>query len=230
MYNCNECKRTIVAPSAIATFEEKYYHPNCLCCSTCKQTVSGKQFHKEKNNSLICDGCYAAKAPRCVKCHQLFKSGVSYVKVNEKTYHNECFECLSNNNSNNYNQPQAQQSSKCRKCYKPISGNLVSFKSGEYHENCLVCNMCAKKLIGESIYCDTQENPFCVDCYTQKEAKQCGKCMRLILPNQSNLVFEDKHYHEQCFACHTCRKQISPSESFYRHEDGRGVICAKCID
>jgi ribosomal protein L40E len=384
MYDCNACKRPIVAPSAVASYESKYYHPDCLTCIKCHQSVSGKQFLKEKNGTLICETCNAKTAPKCFKCKEIFAPGESYKKLTDKIfYHNACFVCcgpcrdpiaaefydmengkficvdcydkygsdwdkVEDNNSaadeppaysapavpesnkpnleedfnnkmnmnpkrsnpyseilpavdrdelnssaspTNYIKPkdnenscekcgevlsgsftvyddkkyhakcftccqcdqpfkektfyklngkalcrechnhnQVSQASKCRKCSKPILETVVTFKNGEYHDYCLVCSnqSCSKTLIGQSIYCDKQDNPYCVDCFTKKESKTCGKCAKLIGPSQTNLVFEDKNFHKECFTCQECNRQIQSSESFYKSDDGKGIICPDC--
>lgn len=377
MYDCHQCKQPIVAPSSVASYENKYYHPDCLCCAKCHQSVSGKQFLKEKNGTLVCEACNAKTAPKCYKCSQIFAPGESYKKLTDKIfYHNQCFKCCGpcrnpiaaefydlengnficvdcydkygtdydkvepNNNSNDeppaysppkpteeeedleqdfnrrmnlnqksslyseilpaverdpvrsnktppkpvdaenfcekceevlsgtytiyegkkyhakcftccqcnepfkekqffklngkplcrdcQNKNQISQAPRCRKCSKPITETVVTFKNGEYHDNCLVCTLCSKKLIGQSIYCDKQDQPYCVDCFTKKEAKECAKCLNKITPSETNLVFEDKNYHSGCFTCQNCDRMIRSSESFYKSEDGRGIICASC--
>lgn len=382
MYDCHACKRPIVAPSAVASYESKYYHPDCLTCIKCHQSLSGKQFLKEKNGTLVCEECNAKTAPKCFKCAEIFAPGESYKKLTDKIfYHNACFICCgpcqkpiaaefydlengkficvecydkygsdydakgtsSTNNDDppSYSPPAPQESllqdleaqfnnrmnlsrdkanpnaellpakqrdapkgnhqarkpddpkdkdnlcakcgevlsgtftiyddkkyhakcftccqcnhefkekqfyklngkplcrdcqsanqvaaaSKCRKCNKPILETVVTFKGGEYHDSCLVCNSCSKQLIGQSIYCDKKENPYCVSCFTQKEGKQCAKCKQQIAPSQTNLVFEDKNYHKECFVCQECHRLIKSSESFYKSDDGEGIICPEC--
>lgn len=402
MHICSSCNRDILPPSPVATYEDRYYHPDCLTCSTCRKSLSGKQFVKEKNGNLVCEECNEKFAPKCTKCGLTFKSGQSYKKINDHTfYHNECFKCAgpcrkpmagefyeldgrfictdcydqfgaacldkapgddrrpapvpapmptpappiptseppsssSNRDLNNltsrfegtklddskntpklkveslpavertrdgtsssttatatpdqssgkkeelicakcgekltgtytvYNEkkyhtkcfvccqcnqefteksffklngnPLCRQchsknlvdtSSKCNKCFQPILDTIVTFKGREFHDYCLVCSDCSKKLVGQSIYTDKQERPFCVDCFTRKEGKTCAKCFRTIAPNQSNLVFESKHFHKECFTCKRCSRAISSSESFYKSDDGDdGIVCEKCI-
>lgn len=375
MYDCHACQRPIVAPSAVASYESKYYHPDCLTCIKCHQSLSGKQFLKEKNGTLICETCNAKTAPKCFKCNEIFAPGESYKKLTDKIfYHNNCFICCgpcrepiaaefydlengkficvdcydkygsdydkvgaANNdeppsytppppnsrvpdlesdfnsrlnmqptrqnpyaellpaverNAPKYQPPapkkdesnlcekcgevlsgtftiyeekkyharcftccqcnqefkekqffklngkalcrdchkqnQISQASRCRKCAKPILETVVTFKGGEYHDTCLVCTLCTKQLIGQSIYCDKEDRPYCVDCFTKKEAKQCGKCKQPIAPSQTNLVFEDKNYHKECFVCQDCSRMIKSSESFYKSDDGMGIICPDC--
>lgn len=329
------------------------FHPSCLVCSVCKETLSGKQFLKEKSGNLVCEECNIKTAPRCTKCKLIFGPGESYKKISETLfYHNHCFVCCgpchkpigaefydmenekylcidcfdkygsdfdhaspvsddtnvpaptkqidskivseldvklklndpsveilparqreppASNNSSKPNptpatnpsappappsnkpdenlcfkcneklvgqytvyndkkyhtkcfvccqcsQPfkekqfyklnekplcrechtknQLEQASKCRKCNKPILDTVVTFKNGEYHDTCLLCQMCSRKLIGQSIYTDKQDKPYCVECFTKKEAKLCAKCLKNIVPSQPSLIFEQKHFHK----------------------------------
>ncbi len=64
------------------------------------------------------------------------------------------------------------------------------------HDSCIVCTLCSKQLIGHSIYCDKDEKPFCVACFTKKEGKQCAKCKQQIAPAQTRRVCEEKNYHQ----------------------------------
>jgi len=374
MYDCFTCKKEIVAPSAVASYENKYFHPHCLVCSSCKNSLSGKQFLKEKNGNLVCEECNAKIAPKCTNCKQTFGPGESYKKITDTIfYHNHCFLCCGpchkpigaefydmeddnflciecydkygadydkqNIEFEKYIQPlavpssskqdnlvpdfinklvinrpnveilpakqreppsskpaqqpsvsvkpaqpspsvkpaqpspsvkpvqpspsvkpvtpqldddtcyncreqlvgqytvykdrkyhtkcftccqcslpfkektffklndnplcrdchtknQIEAASKCRKCFQPILDTVVTFKDGEYHDYCLTCNMCSKKLIGQSIYTDKQDKPYCVECFTKKEAKQCSKCFRTIAPSQPSLVFDSKNFHK----------------------------------
>jgi hypothetical protein len=408
MPTCTSCQNPIVAPSPIATYENRHYHPDCLKCNICKKSVSGKHFIKEKNGNLTCEDCNEKYSPKCYKCSKSFGPGQTYKKLSENVYyHNDCFICAgpcgisiagefydmengdficidcydtygdnyknpvpppppkseppSKNSMDNFvtnfdvkvnlnppkpkndekklevdllpavqrgdapkttntntsqrpsapptsqppaSQPPASQppaktpdtkdkeksvcdkcsqplqgsytvydekkyhpkcfaccqcnqelkeksffklngkplcrmchsqnlvtnASKCRKCLQPILDTVVTFKSGEYHDYCLVCTMCSGKLVGQSIYTDTQDNPYCVECFTKKESKICAKCNKTITPNQTNLMFDNKTFHKECFICSNCSKIISSTESFYKSEkDPNGVICESCI-
>lgn len=56
MADCKTCSKPILPPSPICSYENNNYHPECLTCATCKLTLSGKKFIKEKNGTLICEG------------------------------------------------------------------------------------------------------------------------------------------------------------------------------
>ena len=81
--------------------------------------------------------------------------------------------------------------------------------------------------MGLSIYTDKQKQAYCVDCFTKKEAKQCEKCLKPIAPNQSNILFEEKPYHKECFLCDTCSRQISVDETFFKNSND-AICCEEC--
>jgi hypothetical protein len=184
----------------------------------------------ETKSSLICEKC------------KLPIQG-TYSAYNDKNYHTKCFTCSRCNTefkgkqffkldglpvcNNCHDENLMATSSKCKKCKKPILDTVLTFMNEEYHESCLACTSCARKLVGLSIYTDKQKNPFCTDCFTKKEAKVCAKCSRPILPSQSNIVFEDKPFHKECFTCDTCNRQISAEESFFKNDDDN-IICNDC--
>ena len=95
MYVCSKCDKAIKAPSPVASYEDKYYHPDCLACHACSRSLSGRQFVKEKSGKLVCEECNMKTAPRCHKCRQVFAPGVTYKKISQDIfYHNECFRCV----------------------------------------------------------------------------------------------------------------------------------------
>lgn len=407
MPSCKTCDKPILPPSPIATYENQYYHPDCLTCFKCFKSLSGKQFIKEKNGTLVCEECNEKYSPKCTKCNKSFASGEAYKKIGDNIfYHASCFKCAgpcrkpilndfydleegrflcvdcydkygddfeqyidennnnstqnshstpsntddkfvanfdakltinnnptasnlgvhvdmlpavqrerenqsktqpSNNETSYNNKPSSQaqntskptsiadskkpddlncfkcgqklvgnytvyneknyhlkcfvcsqcgeefkektvfkrdekpicrtchsvnlvnDASKCQKCSQPILDTIVTLKNGKYHDYCLVCNHCSKKLIGQSIYTDQFETPFCIDCFSIKQGKFCAKCSKLIAPNQTNLVFENKNYHKECFTCSKCSKIINSSDPFYKDDDNQ-VICEPCAD
>lgn len=94
MHLCVQCNRDILPPSPVATYEDKYYHPECLRCDKCRKSLSGKQFIKEKSGTLMCEECNEKYSPKCKNCYKSFGAGQSYKKIGDDVYyHNECFKC-----------------------------------------------------------------------------------------------------------------------------------------
>jgi hypothetical protein len=165
---------------------------------------------------------YHTKCFVCCQCGDDFKEN-SFFKLDGQPL---CRNCHSKN--------LVETSSRCRKCEQPILDTIVTFKNHEYHDYCLVCTQCSTKLVGQSIYTDKQDQPYCLGCYTVREGKQCAKCAKLIAPSQSNLVFESKNFHKECFVCNKCGRVISSSESFYKDDENPntplGIVCGECAD
>lgn len=154
------------------------------------------------------------KLSKCAKC-SLDLNG-TYNIFNEQKFHSHCFLCCqcnleilenvfyTNNDSNEikplcrvcFNLNLVEKANVCHKCEQPILDTLINFKNFHFHDYCLVCDACEKSLIGVAIYSDKENRPFCIECYTQKEAKQCAICSQLIVPNQTSFLFESKHFHK----------------------------------
>ncbi len=146
-------------------------------CFKCKQKLSGQY-------TVYADKKYHSACFVCNKCNEQFKEK-TFFKLNDNPVCRDC-----------HTRHQIETASKCTKCLKPIMDTVVTFKNGEYHDYCLLCTMCSKKLIGQSIYTDKQDNTYCSDCFTKKEAKTCAKCLQLIVPSSPSLIFEQKYFHK----------------------------------
>jgi len=196
---------------------------------------------KERDSvSPVVDRVASAK-PLCYKCGQALVG--SYSVFDEKNYHPHCFTCnmcrkefkgkkfFKINDepvcADCQEKDSLSKAPRCTKCRKAIMDSILTFMNEEYHEYCLVCTICEKKLMGQSIYTDNKQKPFCLECFTNKECKRCAKCKQPIPPNHTNLVFEDKPYHKECFVCALCKRKITSDESFYKRDNGE-FVCEKC--
>jgi hypothetical protein len=146
-------------------------------CYKCMQKLTGQfTVYEDKKYHL---NCFV-----CCKCNKEFKENIVF-EFNKGPL---CSDCHMMN--------QIQTASKCRKCTKPILETIITFKNAEYHDACFTCHTCVKKLNGQSIYSDKNDRHYCMECFTKKEAKICANCFKSILPNQTSLIFLDKHFHE----------------------------------
>lgn len=146
-------------------------------CCKCGLKITGQfTVYEDKKYHVNCFLCF--------KCNKEIKESIVF-ELNNKPI---CVDCHTLN--------QLQTASKCRKCTKPILETVITFKNAEYHDACFTCHGCQKKLNGQSIYTDKQDKNYCVDCFTKKESKMCSSCSKTILPNQTSLIFLDKHFHE----------------------------------
>ena len=174
----------------------------------------------------------------CSECGQPIEPNIhSRIDFNNRTVHSECFNCAICNRRLNpaqtytihNDQPWCRQceidTKNCFTCGKPIISAGITYETRDYHPECFKCANCHKSLDNESILCANNLKPYCVSCNDQLFAKRCTKCRQIIPHDTRYTTFEDKPYHEQCFLCAKCHRQIG-SKKFYK--DQRGFICSNC--
>lgn len=181
----------------------------------------------------------------CFQCKKKITS--VYNIYNEKRYHPDCFSCsqcshvIVESTFYNidekplcricYNANLVEAASVCNKCGQAILDTLVTYKASDYHDYCLTCTDCKKSLIGQSIYSDQEKMPYCIECFTIKEAKFCTACSKTIFPNQTSFLFNSKHYHKGCFICCRCTRQILSEETFFKNKDDNNqFVCGDCFN
>ena len=78
------------------SYNNQIFHPECFVCSSCDNPIGNSQFYIV-NGQPTCGDCSANNennsGPKCRKCKQAFKPGISYKILNDGFYHNECFIC-----------------------------------------------------------------------------------------------------------------------------------------
>ena len=90
------------------------------------------------------------------------------------------------------------------------------------------CSDCKKKLAsGEPFYKDSKlDHPYCVECYSKKNAKVCNGCKKTIEHGDKNLTL---CFHNEClktFKCHICSKILDVNEQVFSKDDK--FSCSKC--
>lgn len=63
---CETCRQAFTPKDAMQMYQDKYYHPQCFCCSSCGNTLAGKPFYPKPNNQFQCENCNFALAPTYV--------------------------------------------------------------------------------------------------------------------------------------------------------------------
>ncbi len=180
-------------------------------CHKCKKELTGTY-------NIYNDKRYHAECFACCQCQHVILESIFYNK-NEKPLCRICF-----------NMNLVEVASKCHKCGQVILDTLVSYKGNEFHDYCLTCKDCDKSLIGHSIYSDAEKRPYCIECFTIKEAKFCESCKKSIFPNQTSFLFNARHYHRECFVCSRCQRQINSEETFFKNkEDNSLFVCTTCF-
>ena len=137
-------------------------------------------------------------AINCDYCKYKIKN--SYIKSNNKNYHDICYE--------KYIVP------KCSFCNKLIKGLYINEDSLQYHENCFYnhivdkCSICNKPLI-DSYLVDSWNNKF-----HAHHKKECNSCNRIISDNTSNGGF---YINTDRTICGICNKTIVKSNKDVMH-------------
>ncbi|CAF1240031.1 unnamed protein product [Adineta ricciae] len=103
----------------------------------------------------------------------------------------------------------------CSACQIPIADQFyLRVGSKIFHESCLQCAVC-------QIALDKQQTCFfkglqilCRQDYYKHFGNKCSKCGRHIQPSDWVRRAREHVYHLACFACNTCKRQLSTGEEF----------------
>lgn len=77
----------------------------------------------------------------------------------------------------------------------------------DWHEEHFTCVECDKPLKRQK-FVVVDERPCCTQCYNTTVASVCDECGKVIGPGAKDIIVRDRHWHEDCFLCSNCRKQL----------------------
>ena len=63
--------------------------------------------------------------------------------------------------------------------FQVIKSSGVSYRDKTYHSSCLQCEGCGLELAGMQLV-SHEDQPYCIDCHTDKFAQKCLKCKNAI--------------------------------------------------
>nr|XP_002129221.1 LIM domain-binding protein 3-like [Ciona intestinalis] len=175
-----------------------------IVCNTCAQPISGGEystveginFHKE---------CFICAAPNCQG-----NLDAGFIVDGGKAY---CVTC----HNKYFSQP-------CLKCNKPIFEEAFRALNCQWHLSCFICTECNQPMYdgvfhmeGGRVYCgEDHERLFGVTCYA---------CRKLIGPGDSEMNAIGQKWHDRCFNCPKCRKNLN-AKRFVRR--GGFPFCPTC--
>lgn len=153
-------------------------------------------------------------------CHACDKSlsGLSYILRENNPF---CIPC--------YNERFANT---CVECNTKIEHDAkdLSFKNQHYHETCFekryTCALCSESL-ADKAFGNWDGKLCCSKCYETRLANKCQVCNEILKPGMTRLGYGGKEWHEKCFRCKVCDKQIG-TESFVPKEDC--IYCTGCYE
>jgi hypothetical protein len=64
---CEACRQVFTPKDAMQIYQNKYYHPQCFCCSNCGNSIAGKAFYPKPNDQFQCENCNNSLAPTYVR-------------------------------------------------------------------------------------------------------------------------------------------------------------------
>ncbi|XP_069674429.1 LIM/homeobox protein Awh isoform X1 [Periplaneta americana] len=112
----------------------------------------------------------------------------------------------------------------CAACSEPITDKYLLQVSGRsWHAHCLRCCVCQLALDRQPSCFIKDDSVYCKSDYAKSFGAKCSKCCRGISASDWVRKARDHVYHLACFACDSCKRQLSTGEEFALHEDR--VLC-----
>ncbi|XGW12110.1 hypothetical protein V3C99_013079 [Haemonchus contortus] len=181
---CVKCKEPVNRQNPGCKALNQIFHVKCYTCKKCSKPLVGLTFYNI-DNSPTCSDCYNQTLDNCAKCHE--KITDKMLKVNDLTYHVQCFTCkdcqksldgvpFTGDKENVYCIQcfQNKTAPHCAVCKKPIvpregekETKRVFILNKSFHLECFKCEHCSKQLNceGESGGCyPLNDHIYCKDC------------------------------------------------------------------
>ncbi|XP_028397638.1 four and a half LIM domains protein 2-like isoform X2 [Dendronephthya gigantea] len=235
---CDECGQAIGPGSKDIIVRDRHWHESCFVCSSCSKQLLNEGFTFQ-GDDLICHKCRGIDpAKNCAQCKQELLPGEKKVGYQNATYHESCFTCCRcdepigaeqfiNKEDKRYCQPCFNKfvAKVCFQCNEVIKTTSVTYEGNSFHSECFVCAECGKPLAGKA-FCRMEDQRVCHDCYLSNHAKTCAGCLKAIEGQERYIVYDNDHYHRQCFTCDSCKKPMAGEKFRLRNENER--ICMEC--
>lgn len=172
----------------------------------------------------------------CIRCDERVTG--TYVNLNGKTYHKDCFtcvfcECSVSGGAYEVNgmlyceQHRMQVKPNCHRCKLDIEGKYIVGPSRSlYHADCFSCKGCSRKI---RTYCEHENEIYCVSCYSASFASKCTACGENLKDRIRTLQGSEEaagmKWHETCFKCSTCNKRLHQKVFFQEKK----LFCEYCM-
>jgi len=112
----------------------------------------------------------------------------------------------------------------CVLCGKGVGKHDKCTVCGEtYHQSCLNCVKCRKKLISDHFRRATPTELYCNECFVFHKTSHCVKCKSPLIGLA--LEVDGELFHPDCFRCQYCECVLSYSK-YYRNDDAHS--CEPC--
>eukprot|EP00105_Crassostrea_gigas_P004371 XP_011417567.1 PREDICTED: LIM/homeobox protein Awh [Crassostrea gigas] len=112
----------------------------------------------------------------------------------------------------------------CYGCGDLITERFLLHVNGQaWHVGCLRCCICQIGLERQTSCFIREDNIYCRNDYSREFGTKCAKCYRTIQSTDWVRRARENVYHLACFACDSCKRQLSTGEEFALHGDR--VLC-----
>ncbi|XP_021461265.2 LIM/homeobox protein Lhx6 isoform X1 [Oncorhynchus mykiss] len=124
---------------------------------------------------------------------------------------------------------QSTGKNQCANCGTEIQDRyLLKVNNLNWHVGCLECSVCRVSLRQHNSCYIKNKEIFCKLDYFSKFGTKCGQCRRQVYASDWVRRARGSVYHLACFACYSCKRQLSTGEEFGLVE-GR-VLCRAHYD
>ncbi|XP_061164321.1 LIM/homeobox protein Awh-like [Saccostrea echinata] len=112
----------------------------------------------------------------------------------------------------------------CHGCGDLITERFLLHVNGQaWHVGCLRCCICQIGLERQTSCFIREDNIYCRNDYSREFGTKCAKCYRTIQSTDWVRRARENVYHLACFACDSCKRQLSTGEEFALQGDR--VLC-----
>ena len=239
---CDSCQKTIPAGAEQLSHGSQQWHMDCFSCHRCKSQLDPNSFLVD-DSKLWCENCFTEHhGDSCAACNQAISPATPAVSVGGNKWHEKCFLCKS------CSTPLAGKeffdhasgihcgkcygdklASKCHKCGQRLGpqGGLT-YSGNTYHPTCFTCNEC-KCEISTGEFVAREDGLYCKNCFGGNMAPKCHSCDQSITSTSatgSYTTHEDKTWHDACFSCTKCGKNLVDTGFLFKHKQLHCKSCA----
>ncbi|CAF0738197.1 unnamed protein product [Brachionus calyciflorus] len=205
---CKKCGKSFDRGEQMSLYNNQYYHNSCFVCNFCDQSLAGLGFYTKPDGSFQCKRCHTYHAPKCFLCNEAIPDGVKYNIYQGKYFHKTCFKCM--------------------KCHGPIPEG----RSFLEHPDGFICLDCGKvtnqghkgKVFGRDPTSPSNASAS-TEAHPSGREHICAKCVRPIPPNTVYGIYEAKQFHQECFTCNRCSKNLVNTVC---RRLGSAIVCKDC--
>lgn len=104
--------------------------------------------------------------------------------------------------------------------------NLLCLVIRHWHDYCFKCDLCRRPLQSDGKFTFYKDKTLCTTCYATNYQKACKSCSKPIDSGGSRLEYNGNYFHERCFVCKICLKEIGTS-GFVPKDDE--FYCPSCF-